>query len=606
MRLRWCLLLVAGIACGSAPAAGAGQLGALVSPGPLAKAHAALEGVRNCASCHEAGRRVTVAKCLACHAPIADRIARKAGVHRSAGTDCVACHVEHAGREAELRRFDMRTFNHGAETGFPLDGLHAPIARNCALCHKQRSLLAAQTACVTCHNDVHKGALGPNCTSCHTTAVAFKTAATSFDHQRTRYPLTGSHKEVKCVKCHKTGQEFRGLAFEICTSCHVTPHRTTLGPTCTTCHSTDSWTTNTVTHDKTRFPLLGAHAKVTCEKCHVSGDMAKAIRFDECSACHVNVHKDSIKDDCRTCHTETSFHVAGPSGAASKFDHTARTGYTLEGKHAAVECRKCHTNVSADAVPLARKSVDYSGASTKCVSCHKDEHKGEFGLLCQACHRPATWDVKGFKHPRNPEFYLGLHTDVLCVKCHVPQEQMKPTRVAAAVVSFSSTSPSMECRTCHSDVHFGQISTKCETCHTVAGVKFAATAFSHANTKFPLTGKHGAPLECVKCHKSETAQFPAGRGTATRFAPLASTCRTCHEDPHLGQTSSDCETCHSTTTFTMSSYTHQGMEELFGGFHGRLICQSCHKKETGVFPAKSGTAVRYRVGRTCADCHKGF
>lgn len=600
--VRWWLLLMAAVSC-SLASAEAGQLGALVSPGPLAQAHAALEGVRNCAACHEAGRRVTVPRCLSCHKPIAERIARKVGVHRAAGTDCVACHVEHAGREAELRQIDVRTFDHRTETGFPLDGLHGgPLARNCAACHKRRSFLEARPACSTCHTDVHKGTLGPDCTSCHSTTVTFATAATSFDHSRAKCPLTGSHRQVKCTECHTGRGLFRGVAFDSCTSCHKSPHRATLAPTCTACHVTDSWNTRTVTHSRTRFPLVGAHNQVTCEKCHTSGDMAKPVKFDQCAACHVNVHRDSIKEDCRTCHTETSFRVAGPTGPAATFDHATRTGYALEGKHAAVTCRQCHTNISADTVPLARKVLDYSGASTACVSCHTDAHKGEYGLACEACHRTNTFEVKEFRHPRRQEFYVGEHAAVTCDRCHVPANRLRPTRVGVALTSISAVSPSMECRTCHSDVHLGQLASTCETCHDVKGVRFAAIAFSHERTKLPLTGRHGE-IECVLCHVQETARFPAGTGTAVRYAPLEATCQACHADPHLGQMSGGCETCHSAQTFALPTYTHQGMADFFGGFHGKYACQSCHTHETGAFPTGRGTAVRYLVGRECASCH---
>jgi hypothetical protein len=604
VRAWWCVLIVAWCVGGTASEAAAGQLGALVSPGPLAKAHAALEGVRNCVTCHEAGRKVTVGRCLSCHKPIAERIARRVGVHRAAGTDCVTCHVDHAGRDGELRRMDVRTFNHAAETGVALDGKHAPLARDCAACHKQRTFLDARPACASCHSDVHKGTLGTTCTACHSTTVAFKDADSVFDHARSRFPLTGAHQPLKCVECHATAGQYRGLAFDKCSACHDSPHRTALAPNCTTCHVTASWTTRTVAHDRTRFPLVGSHAKVTCEGCHTSGDMAKPVRFDQCSLCHSNVHRESIKEDCRACHTETSFHVTGPTGAAAKFDHAARTGYALEGKHSAVTCQQCHKNVSDASVPLARKVVDYSGAKTECLSCHTDTHKGEYGVTCQACHRTDTFDVKGFTHPRAPEFYGGEHATLTCVQCHVPEGRIRPTRVGAVLLSSSPT-PSMTCATCHSDIHLGQFAAACDSCHDVKGKRFAAVGFSHVNTKFPLTGRHEG-LDCVACHKTETRSFPSGSGTATRFAPTALACESCHTDPHLGQMKGGCDTCHAATTFKLPSYTHQGMSDFFGGFHGRLTCESCHKRERGAFPGGPGTAVRYLVGRTCAACHEGF
>ena len=67
-----------------------------------------------------------------------------------------------------------------------------------------------------------------------------------------------------------------------------------------------------------------------------------------------------------------------------------------------------------------------------------------------------------------------------------------------------------------------------------------------------------------------------------------------------------CETCHATDAFSLPNYIHRGMDDFFVGVHGGLACLSCHKRETGSFPAGTGTAVRYRVGRTCAACHMGF
>ena len=118
------------------------QIGQLLSPGPLSRAHASLEGADKCQKCHEPGRKVTPALCLSCHKPVAERIQAKRGVHRDVTGDCASCHVEHAGVDAELRPFDPASFDHAVETGFPLDGRHAAVAKNCARCHKTRSFLA--------------------------------------------------------------------------------------------------------------------------------------------------------------------------------------------------------------------------------------------------------------------------------------------------------------------------------------------------------------------------------------------------------------------------------------------------------------------------------
>jgi hypothetical protein len=163
----------------------------------------------------------------------------------------------------------------------------------------------------------------------------------------------------------------------------------------------------------------------------------------------------------------------------------------------------------------------------------------------------------------------------------------------------------MACTSCHADIHLGQVGTACERCHVIDAPKFAAERFSHDRGVFPLTGKHKA-AKCVKCHPSETAAFPAGTGTAKRLRPMSGECRSCHKDPHLGQTETRCQTCHTAVSFEILVYTHRGLEEFFTGFHGKLACRSCHKTETGRFPAGQGTAIRLMVGRTCKACHPQY
>lgn len=589
-------VFVAGLELIAAIPAAAGQLGALVSPGPLAKAHASLEGVGGCAQCHEAGRRISAARCLSCHKPIADRIAKKVGVHRAVTGDCVACHGEHAGPDAELRRLDLHAFDHAAETGFPLDGQHARLAATCDACHKKRTFVDLRPVCVSCHADVHKGALGTDCVRCHSTATRFKLTRSGFDHSTARFALTGAHRDVACEKCHLEGK-FKGLAFDTCAACHREPHRHKLAAACTDCHTTERWNTRTIDHVKTGFTLVGAHAQVACAKCHTNGVKAP-LRFDQCSACHVNLHRDSIKDDCRACHTETSF-------KAGRFDHTARTRFPLIGKHEGLACRKCHVNVADTPAPAARRIVDFGGARTACQACHEDAHKGDYGLQCDSCHRATvTFKVAAYVHPREPAFFTDQHARATCVRCHVN----RPAPVAQT--AFAKTGPrpaalAFTCDTCHQDVHLGQVGPTCDRCHEVAAPQFKPARFSHVTTTFPLTGRHQT-VECVSCHTRENQAFPSGRGTAVKLHPLAADCASCHKDPHFGQVDRRCEICHETSTFRVAAYTHQGLTEFFAGFHGRYPCASCHKKETGTFPAGSGTAIRFRVPKTCVGCHPGF
>jgi hypothetical protein len=61
-------------------------------------------------------------------------------------------------------------------------------------------------------------------------------------------------------------------------------------------------------------------------------------------------------------------------------------------------------------------------------------------------------------------------------------------------------------------------------CHQTAS--FSMAAFTHRGMDDFFGGFH-AKYACKDCHKAETGQFPAGRGTATRFL-VGRTCASCH------------------------------------------------------------------------------
>jgi hypothetical protein len=572
------------------------QIGALVSPGPLAKAHASLEGASNCEKCHEPGRGVTAERCLACHRPVAERIQAGRGVHRGV-TECATCHAEHAGRGGDLLHFSTAGFNHAAVTGFALDGRHA--GRACAACHKTRSYLRLQPACASCHADPHKGRFGSDCARCHPISVPFK-QTTNFDHSVTRFPLTGAHKTVACSKCH-VNDVFRALKFELCTDCHKSPHRRPLGDSCASCHTAETWRTQKIDHSKTEYPLLGRHAAVPCASCHVKPAAAVRVRFARCADCHTDPHKGLFKQDCGACHQVTGF-------AKAPFDHNT-TKFPLTGRHVGLGCVQCHKN-AASALKTSKASqtaktpaIDFRGLLTTCVSCHRDVHLGQLGSDCERCHPTSSeqFAAVGFSHDRAVFPLLGLHRAVACAGCHKPEAAVYPSGTGTAV-RFKGIAQA--CAACHKDPHLGQVGTACEGCHSVE-TRYLPDRFSHARAKFPLDGRH-AELACEKCHRRETGVFPAGAGTAVRLTGLPMTCQGCHADPHAGQLGTRCEGCHTAATFRLIAYSHKPpAASLFTGRHLPLPCGACHKREEGAYPSGRAVAVRYKgLGTECVACHR--
>jgi hypothetical protein len=629
-----------------APREAYAQLGALVSPGRLSRAHSSLEGIGNCLQCHSAGRGIAAEKCLTCHKPVAERITQRKGVHRSVTTDCVACHVEHAGVDAELRPFNTERFNHRTDTGFPIDGLHAPLAANCATCHKARSFLTASPSCSSCHTDAHKGSLGPNCATCHTTSVRFAESRTRFDHGRTAFPLAGAHSSVSCASCHTTRTSYKIAGFTSCASCHTDPHRDRFGTNCSSCHTPRAWKTTRVDHARTAFPLRGAHGSVQCVSCHVKPALQVKTQSDTCASCHSDPHRGVFKQDCASCHTETTFKKSGPAGPGG-FDHSS-TRFPLVDAHTPLACSSCHTGQSASSfsprgaappstpskgTPLrgaaprppvpssARQVADFRGLRTECVSCHTDAHQAELGTSCETCHTARTFQVSAFRHAKQRPFFEGQHAALRCAQCHTTaygaaSAPAASTRTAAAttqpvrsttpptVVRTGFTLASETCVSCHTDSHLGQVGARCETCHTVETAMFAVTNFQHARTRFPLTARH-APLQCEACHAVVTQTFPGGHGTARRLTGIGTECASCHKDVHNAELGPDCQSCHSADTFSIKRYTHRRAHLLRTFFTGRhtTTCSGCHKPAAVRTGAPAAVLASYKASTACVTCH---
>jgi hypothetical protein len=595
MAMTWCrwmtVMAVFAIAVGVAHPADA-QLGSLLSPGRLTRPHTELEGMANCTECHERGRGVSATRCLSCHKPVADRIARRVGIHRNVTNDCVQCHVEHSGLDGELRPFNLATFDHARDANYPLDGEHAAVAAKCESCHTTRSFLTAKTTCVSCHEDVHKGDLGTACDTCHTTKTPFAAASKTFDHGTTRFALTGAHRSATCESCHKS-PTFAGVAFASCASCHENPHTPALSGTCSSCHGTETWRTRRFDHSRTDFPLVGKHRTTECASCHKTSAFRDTPAATTCASCHTDPHRGEFAEDCASCHTEESL-------SGGTFDHDTRTPFALTEGHGSLTCVSCHTKVVMG-VPTARVSADFRGLTGTCTSCHDDPHETTLGSACSTCHTTATFSMTAYSHERSPELFEGAHAPLTCEACHEPARIPRTGELALAAARFTATPT--DCVACHRDVHLGQVGSDCAACHALTGEPFAADRFAHDRATFKLTGTH-ATTDCAGCHKEETAAFPAGTGTTVRYTGIDGACRTCHEDVHLGQLDRNCESCHDTVTFDMTTYTHRRRDAaFFAGPHLTAECAACHKPSERRFPSGTGRAIDFTTSKTCVSCH---
>lgn len=526
-------------------------LWAQISPGELSRAHQSFEGALKCVSCHSFGTGGVHLKCLECHSEIRKRLEAKSGYHArivrgsgaAAANDCARCHAEHNGRTFALVRWrvPMAKFDH-RQAGLPLEGRHAALA--CRQCHQPRFLS---------------------------------------DEAR---------RELKQTNLDTT---LLGLSPK-CGSCHEDIHRGSLGQDCARCHSQDRWKDPPgFLHDKTAFPLTGAHARVRCDGCHKPSPALgnrvqyKNFVFQEfCKSCHADRHGGAFTADCSKCHTTDNWREVH---SESTFDHS-RTGFPLTGLHRTVACQKCHANSNFRA-PVAH---------ARCLDCHQDRHNGQLtaraGGECSACHTESGWKTIRFDaaaHAQTRYPLTGRHMVVACERCH-------PGRGTA--MNFHPASGS--CGQCHADRHAGQFAgapwqNRCERCHEVEGWKIVRyTLAEHARTRFALTGGHRA-VACSDCHR-ETAGVES-----IRFHGLDQACAGCHRNPHSDAASPalkgnwSCDQCHTPRNWQETTpFDHDRTGFPLLGRHRGAACVGCHKPTT----ANARRTIDFHTaGRACGSCH---
>ena len=193
--LRWTVFcLFAGLwLAGPALAQG---IESIVSPGKLVQSHAKVDD--DCKQCHmKFDRKAQDGLCMTCHKEVGADVRGKTGLHgKQKPQACRTCHTDHKGRSAAIAEFDKNKFDH-TPTDFSLRAKHQKL--ECAKCHVEgKKFREAPLECNACHrkDDVHKGSLGAKCADCHNENL-WKEA--KFDHDKTRFALTGKHVETKCA-----------------------------------------------------------------------------------------------------------------------------------------------------------------------------------------------------------------------------------------------------------------------------------------------------------------------------------------------------------------------------------------------------------------------
>lgn len=500
---------------------------------PLMGAHALTE----CESCHFNQHRNTYkntpVECNICHAE--DYLTTKNPNHQQVGfpMNCQACHRINAFSWSDAD-FDHSTFL--------LTGAHQRAA--CESCHAER-FAGTPRECYTCHQTEYDETTDPNhpkfgflttCETCHNTE---RWKGIKFDHlNASGFELVGIHNTILCSQCH-VNNKVTGLPRD-CYGCHETNYRGATAPDhaaanyphdCTTCHSQNAWQPADFDHNRTAFPLTGAHQTVQCTDCHVNNKYAGTPT--DCYACHQpefqrvvdpNHVANNFSHDCTICHSTSTW-------APATFDHN-NTAFPLAGAHANVLCINCHTN-------------GYANTPSTCYACHDNDFKGvadpnhmanNFDHDCSICHSTSAWAPATFNHNNTTFPLTGAHASTACANCHANGYVNTPA----------------DCYFCHQKEYeqttdpnhkAAQFPQECHTCHNTSN--WIQTTYDHDNQYFPIySGQHRGEwstcadchvnnsnyqvFECINCHEHSKTQTDSKHNEVRDYQYKSTACYDCH------------------------------------------------------------------------------
>jgi hypothetical protein len=234
--------------------------------------------------------------------------------------------------------------------------------------------------------------------------------------------------------------------------------------------------------------------------------------------------------------------------------------------------------LSAVLVIVLGTGLSAGGANAQKATVRESPHK-KLTLACDACHVATSFQDIRFDHGPTGFPLEGHHAVANCLSCHNIEDFARVDRA---------------CSSCHQDVHRGRSGSTCEHCHSAGGWHVFDAEEIHADTNFPVMGRHLA-LDCEGCHPG----MPE-----TDFRNASSDCIACHRvdyervaTPNHAQSgfSTDCRTCHQLMAWTPAAMSdHDALFPIFSGVHQSRWsnCAECHTSPGN-----------YRVF-DCLSCHE--
>lgn len=472
-----------------------------------------------------------------------------------------------------------------------------------------------------------------------------------------------------CEACHFSTTTFLGASFNhatttvagVCNSCHGV-HLGVMGkpanhiPTtaqCDVCH-TAALSAGYTTFLGAKYDHITPPSAGNCSTCH-TGQYAGAQGKP---AAHL-----PSTGQCDTCHSNTANFTTWLGATVNHLVPPVTT---------TASCATCHNGVSATGKP-AFHIPTAAGLDCGNSSCHTSTNTNNYTTFfgatfthtaitgrCDACHNGTSATGKGTTH---------VSTTADCVTCHTQTNTANYTTFLGASYTHSPNPPTAgSCTTCHNGAtatgkptwHVATVAS-CDQCHTQANTAnyttfLGATGADHATMSPPAAGRCGAggchdgvgakgkstghipvgTLSCDSggCHAvyNGTTVISFANATMSHAVVAATRCDACHNGSYTTQgtkyggavgkvsnhipttitTGLDCNTCHTTTTYTALSnwltekMNHNGAQGGAVGGNG-VYCVTCHLSGTtymGNMQKKSHEGASTAKDCSSSKCHK--
>jgi nitrate/TMAO reductase-like tetraheme cytochrome c subunit len=292
---------------------------------------------------------------------------------------------------------------------------------------------------------------------------------------------------------------------------------------------------------------------------------------------------------CLLIQTSLSYAQFSPGELSKAHAHLEGVGnctqcHVLNKKETTSKCLKCHVEIQQLINQRKGYHSSQEAKAKECASCHGEHFGLDFELT--------RFDKDKFNHDLSGYTLEGKHAQLACAKCHnkdliVNEISQKKEHTYLGLGT--------ECLSCHQDFHQSTLSNDCLSCHNQEVFR-PTTGFDHAQSNFPLIGKH-QEVDCSKCHKTTIKN---GKEFQQFTNVVHANCTSCHEDIHNNKFGNDCRKCHDEFSFTqvkgMDNFDHDKTDFPLLGKHQNVDCKSCHQ-------GRLTQAIKHN---SCSGCHADY